>query len=291
MNTRTLRPGILVSLSTHLYGGVQRDVVERDSKVEDDGARVERRETVTTTEDPEEYARGIKVRSKIGSLIRAVCTKSNFGLLCPMAKEAALDEAVKEAHALENAFNSAAKLSRVSFYIMKGYVAESDTEAARAIASEIRGLLETMQEGVSEGDVKKIRDAANDAKDIGKMLDEEAGKKVAAAIEEARKAAREIVKRVGRDGEDKAAVIASIKLEALDGARFAFLDVSEEQEVAGEALPTSTPRALDMSESEPEERQQELKLPMRQTALDFDDDSEQADRKAASPAPARAIDC
>lgn len=271
----TLRPGLLVSLHTKLEGGVRYEREDLDANATEAGAKIERWKTTKVTEDPEEHAAGVKVRGKVGSLIRSVCAHTSFGLLCPRDKEKSLDEAISEARALAATFNAKAKTTGVSVFVLKGYIAETDTEAARAIASDLRGLLDEMKAGVASADVGRIRDAALRAKRMGAMLDDATAKRVKAAIEEARKVAREIVKA----GDDARQVIQQVKLEAVDSARFAFLDMEEAAtKDEGEALPPVEARALDVEDDE--ERQKVLPLPMVQVDLPLDDEDEEVPRKA-----------
>jgi hypothetical protein len=247
MSTTTLRPGLLVSLHTSIHGGVRYTRVDLDANAPaDDGpATVEKWETTKVIDDPQEYERAVKVRGKCSSLIRGCCAHSAFGLLCAVAEEEKLDAAFRDAATLADTFNRQARTVRIGVYMLKGRIAESDTEAARAIASEIRGLLDAMKAGIAEVDVSKIRDAANKAKRIGGMLNGSVSESVNAAIQEARDAARDIVKRVA-NGADKATIILTdYKLKELDSARFSFLDLDAPSTSVIVDLP---PRALDMDE-------------------------------------------
>jgi hypothetical protein len=281
MGMITLKPGYLVGLHTKLEGGVQytRTDLSADS-TEGDGAAIERWETVKVTEDPEEHARAVKVRGKAGSLVRSVCSLSAFGLLCAANRERQLDEAVEEAHALVNTFNESATSTRLSVYVLKGRIAESDGEAARAIAGELREILGTMKDGIEQADVETIRAAANKAKKLGGMLDAGAAEKVSAAIEEARSVAREIVKRATKRGEDVGAYVKEVNLKAIEEARFSFLDMDGPAEVTGEALPVVEARALDMDDSEVTTKE-EVEAASDTRTLDMDDEDDT--RMAASP--------
>jgi hypothetical protein len=246
MSVVKLRPGYLVSLKTRIYGGPKYTHAPIDTDAAPtEGATVEKFLTTKITEDPEEYARAVKVRGKAGSLVRSECIPSDFGLLCPTAKKSVLDDAIKEAKATAAYFNDTSKTCHVSVFVITGEVAESDTEAAAAISSELRDLMETMQVGIGEANVQKIRDAADKAKKLGAMLDADTGKKVAAAIAEARDVAKQIVKKLTTNGEDAAEFVQSVKLKALEEARFAFLDLDGEAE-AGEKLSPVEARGLDL---------------------------------------------
>jgi hypothetical protein len=226
MQTRTLRPGVLVSLKTTVRGGVDyRRIDLEPSRQTENGESVAKWETTRTIEDPGEYERAIVARSKARALIVGACVPSDFGLLCPDSRAADLEAAIVEADRIAADFNATAKTTRVGIWSITGRVEPDDARAQRAINAEVRDLIDAMERGIKTADVTAIRAAANEARKIGGMLTEETSGKISAAIEEARSAAREIVKRVEKDGEESAAVISGIKLEALESARFAFLDL------------------------------------------------------------------
>ena len=255
MKTQVLKPGNLVSLHTRIEGGVQYNRVDivrpeaTDGAVSGTQSIVERWETTKVTQDPDEFDRASKVRSKCTSLIRSVCAPSAFGLLCPIAKEDQLRELIAQAQQIVAQFNATARTCRVAVFVLQGRIAESDSEATQAIASEMRALMEAMQLGITEGNVKKIRDAATKARTIGAMLEPEMGRKVTLALEEARAVAKEIVKRVIAGGEDLSAIVVQ-ENGPLAAARFAFLDLETPEVVAGDALLVTAPRALDLDEGD-----------------------------------------
>jgi hypothetical protein len=253
-STMTLKPGILVSLKTSKRGGVEykrKDITRGDEAApaeEGEAAlSVEKWETTKIVADKAEDDRATKARSRVGGLIRSVCTTSAFGLICPETKEKELDEAIAEARATVAVFNETAVNTNIAVYVLKGRIASTDDEAARAIASELRELMDDMRDGIGAGDVEAAREAASKAKKMGAMLDEATTSKVTKAIDEVRAAAKEIAKRVVA-GEDRAAVVKSIKLEELEKARFAFIDMSEP--VAVESLPPTAARPIDVSEDD-----------------------------------------
>lgn len=247
MSTMTLKPGLIVSLSARMSGGVQYARVDIENKTENEGTAVSKWETTRVIADPEEYERATKVRGKCRSLIASACTKSVFGLLCPADKEKALDDAIAESRALAEAFNREARTVQISVYVLKGRIAESDQEAASAIADELKGLLADMRDGIAAADVKKIRDAASTAKQMGRMLDEMTAKKISAAVEEARFVAKEITRRLDDpdEAEGVAAYVQEIKLASLSESRFAFLDMDP---VEAPAEVAAAPREVDFEE-------------------------------------------
>lgn len=231
MKASVLKPGLLVSLKTSIRGGVnyQRVDLEQDH-TDETGARVARWETKRQIVDPAEYERATIARSKARTLISAACCASSFGLLCPTSNERALEEAIAEARQVAQAHNAEAAVSHVDVFVLVGRISSDDAEAARAISSEVRELLDAMTAGINAADPARIRDAANKARELGSMLSPDVAGQVTDAIVQARSAAREIVKRVEKSGESAARVVASLNVTAINMARFAFLDMD-----AGEA--------------------------------------------------------
>ncbi len=246
MATMTLKPGLLVSLSARMAGGVEYARVDLEKKTEDEGSKVEKWETTKVVADPLEFERATKTRGKARSIISSVCTKSAFGLLCPADKEAALDEAIKEARLLADAFNASASMSQISVFVLKGRIAETDQQAVAAIADELKGLLAEMREGIGAANVKAIREAASRAKQMGRMLNEATTKKLNAAVEEARNIAKEITRRLDdpTEAESVAAYVQEVKLINLSEQRFAFLDM-EPMEAAVPVAQDARPVEMD----------------------------------------------
>lgn len=244
MKTSVLKPGLLVSLKTTTRGGVnyKRIDLEVDHTTEE-GSRVAKWETQREIPDPEEFERASAARGKARSLVASVCCVSSFGLLCPSEKEAELSAAVEEAREVARAHNAGATLTQVQVFVIVGRVAQDDAEAARAIAGEVRELLDAMRDGIKAADPAAIREAANKARALGAMLSEDVAGKVESAIEQARKAARKIVRGIEKDGLSAAEVVAFCNVQAIESARFAFLDLD-----AGEVKPEApAARTLDLS--------------------------------------------
>lgn len=245
MKTSTLRPGLLVSLKTSLRGNISytHQVVEDEHIVADTGEAKEKWETVRTVTDPEEHEAAKKARSKATGMIRSVCSQSAFGLLCPEADADKLDKAVEAARAVTDEFNNSAKLSRLSVYVISGRIAADDVEAVKAINSEVRELLDSMEQGIKNLDVKTIRDSASRAREIGQMLSPDAQARVTIAIEAARDAAKKIVKA----GEDASTEIDLSAARKVSEQRTAFIDLDDAQEVAA---PAASGRAVDLVTAE-----------------------------------------
>ena len=186
MSMTILRPGSIVVLKTRIEGGVSYSRTDLAAESEGTGAAIERWETVKVTDDPEEHARAVKVRGKASNIIARICSKTAFGLLCSSQREGSLASAIDEARELIAASNATFNCTRLYLYVLQARIAETEGEAARAIASELRDILATMQEGIASADAVLVRKAANKAKQLGGMLDASAGAIVTRAIDEAR---------------------------------------------------------------------------------------------------------
>jgi hypothetical protein len=244
LQSTTLRPGLLVSVKTALDGGVLYEKRDLESEQTDEGAQKARWETERTIFDPVEHKRAGEIRSKARWIIASVCAHSAFGMLCPENRSVQLELAIVEARRIIREFNTKARLTRVSLYVITGRIAADDVEALKAINSEVRDLLESMKTGVENLDVRKIRDAADRARDLGRMLSNESQARVAQAIDAARAAARKIVKA----GEQAAVEVDRRAVQSLLEARTAFLDLDEAKQPAA---PDMTGRALDLEPAPP----------------------------------------
>lgn len=264
---RTLRPGLLLSLKTSIKGGVMYDRQEIEAEhLTEQGEKRARWETTKTIEDPVEHELAVKVRGKCRSVITALCVQSEFGLLCPVTKEGELDGAVDAARKLAGEFNAQAKTCRVEVYCLSGRIAPDDVEAARAIASEVRALLKSMENGIKSGSVEEIREAARKAKGVGQMLSGDVQAKVNDAVKQARIAASEIARRVVKDAEPLERVVTELRTEAIMSARFDFLDLDAPDVKADLADKLQVGKALDLETGNPapaggaSEPRQELEL-------------------------------
>lgn len=256
LKTTMIRPGILVALKTSVAGGVSYTRVDLDAPVEGlEGSSVARWETTRKLDDAAEHERATKTRSKAAAVIGALCARTAFGLLVPEgAAEEALDRAVEAAHGMVREFNEGgATYTRISLYVLKGRIASTDAEAARAIGSEVASLVSEMGSAIDRLDPTAIRNAATRAAEIGMMLGEEQQAVVEDAIIQARKAARMIVKRIEKEGEAAAIVLADVQRGAIEKARIAFLDLDEPTAI-GEASPAvdlNRVAALDLEDVAP----------------------------------------
>lgn len=240
MPTSTLRPGLLISLKTSVVGNVSysKQIIEADHTTEE-GTRRAQWNTTREIVDPTEHNRAIKARGQARQKIRQVAAPTAFGLLCPETKEAELKVAVMEARQIADEFNRRAKFTRLEVYVFCGRVAPDDVEAVRAINSEVRDLLNEMEQGLKNLDVKRVRQAAMEARSIGKMLTPQAEARIKQAIDAARSVARQIVKA----GDQVAMEIDRTTIKKLAEARTSFLDLDTFEQVG---RPAESGRALDL---------------------------------------------
>jgi hypothetical protein len=280
--TTMIKPGILVALSTSVNGGVQ--YARRD--IDSDGAKYRKWETEKFVEDPEENARATKARSTARAEVARVCFQTAFGLLCPEDREKYLDDAIENGRRICDDFNSTAKYGRVAMYVLKGRIAASDAEAARAIGNEVASLLREMERSIDKLDPKAIRAAAAAARQMAAMIDPKQERVVRDAIEAARKAASTILRRVEKEGATAAEVLAELDRSAIAKARFAFIDASEVAADASDApaLPAvEVRRFADLDEEAAPEAPPAAPAPAPPRAtIDLDDVPPPAVRPAAN---------
>lgn len=225
--TTFLKPGLLVNLKTQVSGGVhyQRDDVKQEIEGK---TEINQWMTLRTIDDVAEHKAATEARSAATGEIRKVCIATSFGLLCPLSNAADLEDAINKAQAIVTKHNERANYTRVKIYVLRGQIADSDEQAQRAVAAEVAELLEQMKKGIESVSPETIRDAANRATRLGRMLDARQSETVNEAVAAARKAARSIVKRIEKAGEDAKIVLAEINSTPINAARFAFLDMADE---------------------------------------------------------------
>lgn len=246
MNISTIRPGLLVSLKTSLHGNVFYRSVDIEPDHQDaDGARRARWETERTVQNPAEHARATVARGKARSLISAVCALSEFGLLCPQNREEQLNKAIAEARKIADEFNGKSSVTHLRVNVIVGRVAADNLDAVRAINSEVRDLLTTMETGLKRLDVKAVREAANKARQLGSILSPDANDRVSKAINTARQAARDISKA----GEGAVIEIDKAILRTIRTSRTAFLDLDQNDNVV--QVPKGRGRVVDLPDDMP----------------------------------------
>lgn len=244
-NYSTMRPGLLVALSTEIKGNTSYFAreIEPEHVLENGETTRAVWETTRTVEDKAEQEAAVKIRGKCRSLVTGACVNSAKWLLCPDNRIPDFEARVAEARKIADDFNRGARITRVMFSVVTGRVAADDVAAVREINREVRELLADMESGLRRLDIEAIREAAGKATEVGKMLTPEAQERIAGAIEQARKAAREI---------KKAGTVAGLEVDRLailkiTQARSAFIDMDEAP--ANVAAPEATGRALDLEET------------------------------------------
>ncbi len=250
----TLKPGLLVHISTSVKGNVKYDKSEETTKNEN-GVEVSEWTTERTILDVAEQKLATEIRTKARGLVLSVCVATEHGLLCPTAKRAELDAAFDAARALVVDFNLSSRVTTLKFSALAGYIAPDDLTAVRAINGEIRDLIAEMQEGIEGLDVERVRDAAARAKKIGNMLTPE----MQACIDDAVKAVRAQAKKLVEAGEQAATAVDAEVLNKLTAARTAFLDIDEAAEV--QAPVDTSGRALDLAPHEAPAAPEAAKVP------------------------------
>jgi hypothetical protein len=235
----TLRPGLLVGLSTSITGNVKytKEVLKADT-LDETGELTAEWKTERKVKNAKEQEEATKVRSRIRTIVSAPCSRSSFGLLCPEGAKADLDKAIAEAQKLAADFNKSATTTRLHVSILSGKIDPNEVSAIKAINSEITQLIDGMKAGLDKLDVKAVREAANQAKQLSQMLSQTAQAQVQIAIEAVRKSARKIA----AAGEVGAIEIDNQTLAILRETRTSFLDLDEAKDIAA---PAAIARSVD----------------------------------------------
>jgi hypothetical protein len=264
LKSSTLRPGLLVSLSTTIKGGnvrYSKRTIE-GARVIEGGAISESWETEKLVRNPDELEAGKVARGKARQAIIRHCSWSTFGLLCPKANREELEKGMTEARAIADEFNDTATDSRLYVGILTGEIVDNDAQAIAMMNEEMRDLMSEMEKGVANLDAKAIRDAASRAVGLGQMLTPEAETRMRVAVDAARKAARTITKA----GESAAQEVDKVAIRRIQESRLAFLDMEE-----GEAIqaPQATARAIDFDPGDSSPPSALLARTLSQVALEF----------------------
>lgn len=226
---------VMVSLKSVLQGGVEyaRTDIEQRSEGE---AQIARWETTKVVEDAEEHARAVQVRGQCVNMVRSVCAKTAFGLICPASAREELGAAKAHAQEIAAEFNATAKTCRIRVYVLEGVIADQDSGAIQAIASEVRELLSDMSESVGRNDASGAREAVSRAAQIVSVLNNGSAETLTAAIGAARTLARALV-RADKVGETHDSVLTRLRAEAaiIERARASFAIEALPQQVSPEA--------------------------------------------------------
>lgn len=238
MGTIPLKPGHMVGLSTRLRGGITYSRQELAHETTATGAEYQKWTTEKTVQDKAEHDEGAKVRGKIRSLVASACVWTPFSvLICPDDNLTTLDAKLAEATALRDAFNDTAQTCRVEFDCIRGRISDSTKDAAKAIAGEMRDLLDTLKEATASGDVASLRDVANKCRSMSKLMEDGSAAKTAVekALAAARSLGRQIVKEVEKGAGSLQDVLSKASLAPIDTARFALAYEEEEERLDSDA--------------------------------------------------------
>lgn len=239
----TLRPGLLVHVSTSIKGNVSYEKSE-ETVTNARGVEISEWETTRYVKDPKEQKLATEIRSKARNLVVSVCAATEHGLLCPEDKRSELEEAYVKARQLCAEFNATAKNTRLKFNALAGIIEPNDRKAVRAINGEVRELLSEIQAGIDSLDVERIRDASSRVKKIGNMLAPDMQARINGAVTDIRSMAKKMLEA----GEQAATQVDSAIINKLAAARTSFLDIEDGAEVQDAAITTG--RTLDLAPHE-----------------------------------------
>jgi hypothetical protein len=236
-----MKAGILVSLKTRNRGGVRydKDTIEY-AHVTPSGSERSVVETTKTVYDPAEQKRAEQVRDRAKDHIRAICSRTEHGLLCPLEDRGELIQRIAEAREWVEDFNSTALRNHVKVSVVLGEVMQDDVEATRAIFGEIEEFLAEAADGLAEMDVKKVRDIMDKAINYNKMLDGQTSATLGLVITTARAACTRIVKA----GNEVASEMERNTVRLIRNARTQFLDLDGVGQYTAPAA--SVGRSLDL---------------------------------------------
>jgi len=229
----TIRPGLLVAIKTSVTGNVSYLKKDISSQVD---------ESTRTVMDADEQDKATKARSAARALISGICSKTSFGYLCPEVDRPALEERIEKAQKVVSEFNKDSVFTKINFFVVPARIADTDEAAIKAINSEVRELLDQIDQGIQNLDVKVIREAAGQVKQLGQMLTPETQARLNVGIDAVRAMATQWVKA----GETAAKEIDRTVLRRLQDARTAFLDLDGQAEVQA---PAAQGRGVDLEPS------------------------------------------
>lgn len=227
-----IQPGWLVSLKTRVRGNVKYFREDLGQTVE--GLTQEAQwKTTRIIRDCSELTNAEQTRSAIGVAIRRNCIDTPFGLLLRNDRLADFDTAVESCKEVRDRFNAGAEHTRIEFYVVKGYIAENDVEAARSILAMVQSEVDNIRVALDNCDIDALRKASSNAKKFGQMLNESEADRVNGVVKIARQAARKLAKEIAERGTTMVEVAEVEEMKAaINETRFAFLDVSDSVDMA-----------------------------------------------------------
>jgi hypothetical protein len=232
---------VLVTLKTKNRGNVRydKDTIEY-AHLTASGAERSVVETTKTIADPAEQKRAEQVRDRAKDYIRALCTKSEHGLMCPLKDKAELEMRIEEARRWVDEFNATAVRNHVKFNVIRTEIQQDDVAATKAIFSDIEEFLDEAAAGLAELDVKKVRDIMDKAVNYNLVLDGQSSETLKLVIDTARAACTRIVKA----GNEVAGEMERSTVRLIRSARTQFLDIDAPGTYTRTVVPSG--RALDM---------------------------------------------
>jgi hypothetical protein len=247
-----IRPGVKIfNVSCRSEGGVTYD--REVLNVEHDGVSERKRlRTDVTVLDTSEHDRAQSVRSTARSRIVKETTPTPFGNVCLPQNFDAIRAAIAQSREEVEAFNRAARFTRLALYVFELDVPSDAEENARAIAQQFTSVMGAINSAIDRLDAKAIQQAAAEAQDLLSVVEAQQAAVVTEAITQARKAARDINRRIVKKGEEAAVVLKDIQRGNIEKARLAFLDMGDDLQVdAADSAPViAQPAALDLGDDE-----------------------------------------
>lgn len=236
---------LLVGVGIHRTGGVSYDRKLLEEKTLGD-SEYRRWETEKTIRDAEEFSAAENLASSMRRKVGRLCTRTSFGFVLAADRERELDELLEVIRDEARAASLTLRTCSLSVSFVKGRIASSDTEAARAMVREVNVFLADLKAAIDAADAKLIREVLASAKGLDQVLAPDVATPLQEAIQAARAAAKLIIKEVVKKGEDAADVLASLDLGAIESARMLFLELDNTEAVAVPAVDASRFASVDV---------------------------------------------
>lgn len=227
-----------------------REDVDRTEKALPDGRdKTETlvRKTTRIIDAVEEYRAADSDRGRMRNRILELCKDTVIGWLCPRSREPELRQRIAEVQAEIAALNAGYQYYRLTDGCVVALIETDANVAAQTVRDALKDALDNLREAFEAGDVETMRKIATGLKGFDALVNDEAAQKVEEAIREARRIARVIVRETEKKGRELAEVLAELRTDAIDAARFML--IAQEGEVKadeGEALPEVDGRTLEM---------------------------------------------
>jgi hypothetical protein len=191
-----LSPGRLVKIKTAIKGNKKqkRQVVEPEHVLEDGVATQQSALTVKRINDPSEQREAELIRGRAVNHIESLCTKSDFGHLCPETRVDLLREREREAYAMVDDFNANSRITTIEFHTLFARVPTDEEAVARKFCAEMADLMEGIADAVAEGDAESARDMLKRVESIATDFLPQLAESANATVDLVRTALRRIAK-------------------------------------------------------------------------------------------------